>query len=477
MGFIASSAQTVAVFVVLLLTLVFVHELGHFLAAKATGVKVERFSLGFPPKAVSKTIGETEYQLAWLPLGGYVKMYGEEVGAEGDIPPHLARRSFCHQPALVKMAIVAAGPFFNVAFAVLLFWALTWAQGVDHLAPLAGYVAPGGPADQAGLRAGDTLVAVGGRPIKYFDELEALAAAGAPLEVTYRRPGQPEATVTLAPERLGAKDAFGQDVAPWSLGLEPLVLPTVDRVMPGSPAERAGLRRGDTILSIDGRAVTIWEDVVSFIQGPRGQRAQAGKPPVAPLSIVVARGAEHLTLVMTPELNAGQDAQGRTTYTPLIGITPQVGALKEPVGVWAALARGARDVWGMIDLTVTGLKKIATGQISAKTMGGPILIAEVAGDSARDGLTSLLRLAAFISVNLGILNLLPVPVLDGGQLVIFAIEAARRRPVGQRAREVGQWVGLGFLALLMVTVFYNDISRLVDRFSAASPPAAQEAGQ
>ncbi|UQZ88749.1 RIP metalloprotease RseP [Deltaproteobacteria bacterium Smac51] len=492
MDFLTSSAQTVVSFVVLLLVLIFVHELGHFIAAKLLGVKVERFSLGFPPKAWSKTIGETEYQLAWLPLGGYVKMYGEDPDSEEEVSPELMHRSFSHKPPWAKMIIVLAGPLFNIAFAIMLFWGLTWSSGVGHLTPVAGYINPEGPAAAAGLKTDDVITAVNGNPVKYFDELDTALTngEGAPLTISFKRPGQPEETVTITPTAVHTKNIFNDPITIYDIGLDPRVKPVIDRVLGGNPAEKAGLLPGDYITAINGQAVHTWEDVLTIIQGPRGSRSATEPPTVRPVVIEAMRDGNPVILDMVPELSVSQNSSGETTYTPIVGMTPRLEIINEPVGFFQAFSLGVQDTLNMIKMTMIGLGKMVTGQVSAKTLGGPLLIAEVTGDSAREGLASLLRLAAFISVNLGILNLLPIPVLDGGQLVFFLIEAVRRKPVSLRIREVGQWIGMGLLGLLMITVFYNDIARLVTRFTtktevettAAPPsesaaPAAGEAAQ
>ncbi len=460
---------TIVSFVVLLLVLIFVHELGHFLAAKLVGVKVERFSLGFPPKAVSKVFGETEYQLAWLPLGGYVKMYGEDPDSGEKVPPEMEKRSFSHQKPWAKMAIVLAGPVFNLVFAALIFWGLIWLAGLPHLPPVIGPVAGGSPADRAGLRMDDALVAVNGRPIQYFDELdEALRnTEGEPVNLTIRPQGLEE-THRLTPDRREEKDLFGDPVVIYDLGISHRMKPVVERVMEGKPAAAAGLEPGDLITAIDGRPTPDWRDVLEAIQGPAEERGATTPRTVKPLTMEIDRRGRTLTLEVEPELVTSVNSSGRTTSTPMVGMESQAETVTERVGFFRAASLGVGEAAEMIRLTLVSVQKLVTGQISAKTLGGPILIAEVTGDRARAGLTPLLNLAAFISINLGILNLLPIPILDGGQLVFFIIEALRRRPLGWRVRQAAQWVGVAFLGLLMVTVFYNDIARLVTRVSTTT---------
>ena len=468
---------TIVSFVVLLLVLIFVHEMGHFLAAKMMGVKVERFSLGFPPKAWSKVIGETEYQLAWLPLGGYVKMYGEDPTSDEKIPPEMEKRSFSHQPAWSKMIIVVAGALFNLVFAALLFWGLIWFGGIPHLAPIVGPVAMDSPAAKAGIQMDDVLVSVNGVDASYFDILDKALedGQGAPVEVVIKRAGQPLQTHLLTPDRRDIKDLLGDPVTYWDVGISNRTQPIIKKVGEGKPAQRAGMLAGDRIISINGQPTVDWVDVVEGIKGPLGQRNSVTPQEIAPLLFEVERGGRRLTLLpVAPEITTALNAAGETTFSPLMGIEVENDIVIESVGLLRAAYMGGAEAWNMIKLTLLSVQKLVTGQISVKAMGGPILIAEVTGDRAEAGFVALLSLAAFISINLGILNLLPIPVLDGGQLVFFFIEAIRRKPLSVRVREIAQWVGMAMLGTLMVVVFYNDISRLVTRFMAISEIESQQ---
>lgn len=482
-------AMTIVSFIVLLLVLIFVHELGHFLAAKAVGVKVERFSLGFPPKAISKTIGETEYQIAWLPLGGYVKMYGEDPTSGAPIPPEMEKRSFSHQPPWAKIIIVLAGPMFNLFFAAFLFWAIIWAGGIPHLSPVVGPVAPGSPAAEAGIQMDDLIVAVNGQPAEYFDALDSALAesGGRPVKLTVRQSGGLLETFKLTPTRTDSKNLLGEPVTIYDVGISHRMKPVLARVSKGKPAEKAGLLAGDEIVSIDGQATRDWQDILLAVQGPPEDRYSSTARPVRPLSIEAKRGGRILFFEVTPELVSGLNAEGEVTYNPMVGFEARTDIITEPVGFLKAVSLGGSEAVNMISLTLKSVKLLITGQVSAKTLGGPILIAEVTGDRARAGLMPLLSLAAFISINLGILNLLPIPVLDGGQLFLFVVEAIRRKPLGLRFREILQWVGVAFLGFLMVLVFYNDIGRLVTRLTTKTeieaplkkyspPPEAQPAG-
>ncbi len=457
---------TLISFIVVLLILIFVHELGHFLAAKMVGVKVERFSLGFPPKAISKTIGETEYQLAWLPLGGYVKMYGEDPEGEEKVPPEMEARSFSHQKPAAKMFIILAGPIFNLVFAALIFWGIIWSQGIPHLIPVVGPLAPGGPAEISGLEPGDVITSINSRNIKYYDDLvEFIQTNGAkPLVLTVKR-GSLTEVFEITPQAIEVKNLFGETETIFDLGFSQQVKPYIGQVIPEKPAEMAGLQAGDLILSINGQKTNDWQDVLLNIQGPPEVRENTTPQAPKPLLFTVERQGETFGFEVLPELTSNLNSQGETVFTPLVGVEVKTETSTEEVGLFRAFGLGILRTYDMIELTLVSIQKLITGQISAKTMGGPILIAEVTGAKAKDGLIPLLTLAAFISINLGILNLLPIPVLDGGQLVFFAIEAVRRKPLSLRFRQVTQTIGLGLLLLLMVTVFYNDISRLINRWT------------
>lgn len=468
---------TLASFIVLLLMLIFVHELGHFLAAKLLGVRVEKFSLGFPPKMFSKTIGETEYQLAWLPLGGYVKLFGEESDLGGQMSEADKKRSFTHKPVWVRAIIVFAGPLFNLVFAALILWALLWYGGENHLKPVVGRVEAGSPAAGAGLRPFDEIRSVNGRPVIYFDQIPKIIEAdqGAELTIGLTRQGR-DLSFIVKPERRESEDVFGSIETRYLIGISPYMPAVIGKMPRDSRAREAGLNTSDRILSINGAAIDDWQGVITAIQSSQPEMVDAELPEVKPIVFrVINQEGQELTKTVWPKIETLPDRHGEIIYMPTVGFYHQDDLINEPYGFFQAAWGSLRDTGAMISLTGKSLYNLLNGKISIKTMGGPIFIADVAGKRAAEGLASFFYLAAFISVNLGLLNLLPLPVLDGGQLVFFGVEAIRRRPMSQWAREKFQLVGMGMLALLMVVVMFNDISRLVTRWttnwSSGSPPA------
>jgi regulator of sigma E protease len=351
--------RTIAAFIVSLGILIFFHEFGHFLAAKLSGVSVERFSLGFGPRLLGKKWRETDYRISAFPLGGYVKMLGEAVDEE--VPEELRHASFSHQPLLRRVAIVACGPLFNILLAFLVY-SLTFA-------------------------------------------------------------------------------IFG------------LVRPTTDvgSVAPDSPAAKAGIQAGDKILAIDGVEVKEWGQLSDLIQ-KRGDR---------PVEIRLQRGSEVMTFHIVPEIKKTNNMLGEEIQRPLIGIVASGNVSVERVNPFKAVYYGIDQTWEVIKLTFLVVGKLLQGAISPRTLAGPIGIAQISGQVAEAGAAAFLSFLALLSINLGILNLLPIPVLDGGHLLFFVIEAVMGRPLSMRKREMAQQVGLFLLIALMVFVFYNDIYRLL----------------
>jgi len=345
--------------IVVLGVLIFVHEVGHFLLAKLLGVRVDAFSLGFPPKLLHKQIGDTDYRLSVVPLGGYVKLYGENPNDE--VPPELEPVSFSHHPLWHRFLIVVAGPVFNLLFAALALFLVFTFSGIPYL-----------------------TTEVGG-------------------------------------------------------------------VKEGSPAAQVGLQKGDKILSVAGQKVSRWEELSQKIR-------QIGEHP---LTLSVQRGDRVWQLRVTPERMETSDIFGSKVSAIIIGISSAEQPAVEQVGPGRALVEGVFYTWRITVLTVESLYKLVAREVPLKSIGGPILIAQVAGKQAEMGLSHLLQFMAALSINLFLLNLLPIPILDGGHLFFFAVEAIRGKPVPVQHREMAQGLGLMLILALMILVFYQDILRLV----------------
>ena len=349
---------TVLATVAVLGVLIFVHELGHFLTAKLLGVKVEIFSLGFPPKLISKQVGETDYRISVVPLGGYVKLLGENPNDE--VPPELMHRSFLHRPLWQRAAVVLAGPAFNFLFAFLALFAVFATTGLPYV-----------PTD-------------------------------------------------------------------------------VGRIIQDSPAERAGLKTGDLIVAVDGTPVKRWEELSSQIREHGGQT----------LDLAVQRDGRKLEIKVTPERRESENLFGQKIMAYQIGVASSERLVSEHVGPVQALGEGMSYSLRIAALTLQSIYKLITREISVDTLGGPIMIAQVAGKQAEMGLSYLINFMAVLSVNLTLLNLLPIPVLDGGHLLFLFLEAVRGKPLAVKHREMAQAVGMMLILTLMVFVFYHDIMRL-----------------
>ena len=344
--------------VVVLGLLIFVHELGHFIFAKLFRVGVEKFSLGFGPKLVGRKIGETEYLISAFPLGGYVKMVGEAPDAE--LTEEEKKRAFQLKPPLQRIAIVAAGPVFNLLFAYLLF------------------------------------------------------------------------------------------IVIYMIGV-PAVTTRIGEVQKDKPAARAGILAKDLVTAVDGRGVSRWEEFSRLIAESKGRA----------LEIRLKRGEGTVTVRVTPELRTSKNIFGEKVTTPVIGVVSAGETVIDRFSPGNAFLKGSQQTWNVIRLTILSFVKLVERAIPLDTVGGPIMIAKMAGEQAAAGGVSFLAFMALLSINLGVLNLLPVPILDGGHLFFCAWELVFRRPVSQRAREIAQQIGLVILIGLMVLAFYNDIVRYV----------------
>lgn len=445
---------TILSFLVVIGPLILIHELGHFLVARWAGVGVERFSFGFGPVLLRWRGAGTEYCLSAIPVGGYVKMVGEESPLEGGGTPAFdPRQAFAAKPLWARFLIVFAGPGMNFVLAAVIASLVLATAGRPVWSAVVGRVSEGGPAERAGLRAGDVVRAVDGRPVAYWEDVDRAleAAAGRPLTLTVERGGT-RLTVPVTPRRTTVPDPIFRELrSVWDLGAGPRSVPYVTSIGAGSPAEAAGLRVGDVIVAVAGERVYTADELVRAIRARPRQT----------VALVVEREGRPLTLQVTPEVLPETGPGGQTVEVGRIqaGIGNKPAAF-EPYGPGTALWYGALWTRDTTVITLKGLWKVVTGALDRSNIGGPILIASEAGRQAREGPSALAMFTAFISVNLAVLNLLPVPILDGGHLLFFLIEAVRGRPLSLRKREAAQQLGFLLLLLLMIFALYNDLARL-----------------
>ncbi|OGB98216.1 MAG: RIP metalloprotease RseP [candidate division NC10 bacterium RIFCSPLOWO2_12_FULL_66_18] len=442
--------MTILTAAVVLGVLIFVHELGHFLVAKRSGVGVLKFSLGFGPKLIGIKRGETEYLLSAFPLGGYVKMIGEDPGDESAEAADL-KRSFSRKGVGTRARIILAGPAANLLLPVAIFWGIFTFAGQPYFLPIVGTPEKDSPAAQAGLAAGDEVKALDGRPIARWEEIKAAvqASSGRALRLTLVRSGQ-TVEMSVTPRAMKTRDVFGQEIEAWDLGLHPLLSTRIGQVLPGQVAQQAGLQIRDRIVALDGTPVAEWEQLAKAIHASPGRAVR----------LTVERGGQRFDVTVTPQPTKQRTATGEEEIG-LIGIGPAPESQYRRLNPLAALTAGLKNTVDLSVLIVQGFVKLVEGKISPKTIGGPILIGQMAGEVAQRGPVELLSFTALLSINLAILNLLPIPILDGGHLMFSLIEWFRGKPVSLRKREIAQQVGLVLLVGLMIFAFYNDISRLV----------------
>ncbi len=446
---------TLVSFVIVIGILILIHELGHFIVARLTGVGVERFSIGFGPVLLRWRGRETEYCLSAVPMGGYVKMMGEENPLEGGggAAPFDPAKSFALKPLPVRFLIVFAGPGMNFVLAALIFTVVLATVGRPVWPPVIGRVADAGPAAAAGLMTDDVVTRVDGRPIAHWEDLERAVAGsdGRPLTLTVRRGGA-ELTLSVTPRRTTVRDPIFRDPKDaWELGAGPKLTPQIGAVNPGTPAETAGVRVGDLVLAVAGQPVFTPDDLMQAIQKRGGET----------FDVVVERDGKPATLTVTATAVREKGPGGQEVEIGRIGVGIVTRVVRyEPYNPLVAVAYGWVKTWDMTWLTAKGLWKIVSRQIDSSNIGGPIQIAAEAGRQAKEGAASLAVFTAIISVNLALLNLLPVPMLDGGHLFFFVIEAIMGRPLSLRKREAAQQLGFVLLMLLMVYALYNDLVRI-----------------
>ena len=442
-------------FLIVLGVLVAFHELGHFLAARWVGVKVLKFSLGFGPKLFGRKMGETEYLLSAIPLGGYVKLFGED---ETEATTQEDRtRSFAHQGLWGKVLIVAAGPGFNFILAYFIFtgWLATGAPlfvpTFQDLTPDIEAMVPGSPADTAGIQIGDRVSRVNGRDISTRTELfDAVAKSnGQALTLEIKRDGQVK-TLTVTPTTAPGPRASAQEPG-YYLGVEETP-PLVTSVMQSSPAAKAGLQAGDHVVNIEGQTIHTWSQMTGIVK----------ENPNRQLQVEDLREGHRVSLTVTPSAEKAM-VNGQSVEVGKIGISGPGRSIMRSSTPLLSLYDGLGATWGWTELTAIGLYKMVVGDISSKNIGGPLTIANISGEAAAQGASSVVFLIAILSINLGVLNLLPIPILDGGHLLFFLIEGILRKPLGERQREIAQQAGLVLLVGVMIFAFWNDLERIFSR--------------
>jgi len=443
-----------AAFIVALGILVVVHEFGHYWVARVLGVKVLRFSVGFGKPLWQRRIGKDRMELvvAAVPLGGYVKMLDEN---EGPVSTRERRRAFNRQPVWKRMAIVLAGPFFNFLFAVLAYW-LVFVVGVAGLKPVVGSVLPDSYAARAGFTAGDEILSIDGEPIVAWDQrrlyLFRKALAREKVEFQVRDASEKTFLRTLDLRDFPVT-RVNATLLERGIGLIPYlpeVLRVVGAVEPG-PARDAGMKVGDEIVAIDGQSMNSWKAVRDAISARPGET----------LRMTVLRDGQRLELQVIPspvEINGKKI--GRINVAPSLAPLPDTMRVQIAYGPLDALHEAAASTWSMSVLTVEMLYRMLLLEVSTKNISGPLTIAQYAGHSAQIGLIPFIMFLAVISISLGVINLLPIPILDGGHLLYYVVEAIKGSPVSERTLAWGQQFGIAVLIALMTLAFYNDITRL-----------------
>jgi regulator of sigma E protease len=446
--------EMIVSFVVVIGLLILIHELGHFFVARWCGVGVERFSIGFGPVLFRWRGKETEYVLSAIPMGGYVKMMGEENPLEGGAAlPFDAKKAFALKPLWARFLIVFAGPGMNFVLAAFIFAVVLATVGRPVWPAAVGKVTEASPAATAGLRTGDVITALNDKSVSYWEDLERAVAEsnGRPLTLRVRR-AEAEQALTLTPRRKAVTDPiFKESREVWDIGAGPQLIPQISSVAPESPATRAGLQPGDVVVAVAGQPVYTPEELVEAIRTRPGQ----------PFGMTVERDGKRLTLTVTPDSAKDKTPTGEEIVVGKIQAGIATKAVRfEPYNPVYAVGYGTQRTWDMTVLTVKGLWKLVSRQIDSSNIGGPIQIATEAGRQAKEGVGSLALFTAIISVNLAVLNLLPVPMLDGGHLFFFVIEAVLGRPLSLKKREAAQQLGFVLLMLLMVYALWNDLNRI-----------------
>ena len=449
-------------FLFVLTIVVFFHELGHFWVARRCGVKIDAFSVGFGPELFGFNDKHgTRWRFAAIPLGGYVRFHGDDSAASTPDLRKLDKMSaaekkisFFHQPVGNRAAIVAAGPIANFILAVIIFGGVVYGIGRTMTTPVLEVVRAGSPAQSAGLMQGDRVISINGKQIDGYEDIVRVTSlsAGEKLVFVVERKNK-DVTATVTPALREIKDNFGSTHRIGDIGISRWPA-RANSIRPNSAAMEAGMQPGDLIVSIDGKPVEAFEDLPRIVSGALGKK----------LTLVVQRGNQRLTLFATPKPHPNNPKAG------VLGIenpSKPEDSFRKRYGVIDSISLGFSETWFVIERTMAYIGGIIVGRESIDQLGGPIRIGQVAGEVASQSFYDLLRLTAVLSVSIGLLNLFPVPLLDGGHLLFYAIEAVRGRPLSDRAQEFGFRIGLAFVMLLMIVATWNDIFQLFLRAQAS----------
>ncbi len=448
-------------FVLVLTLLVFVHEYGHYWVGRRFGIHAEVFSIGFGPELVGWTDRNgTRWKISAIPLGGYVKFLGDSDATSAtvsDKPLSSAdrRRAFFSQPLYARAAVVLGGPMANLIFAFLLLTAVFYIAGEPY-SPTTVAVQVDGPAAKAGLRTGDEILRLGDNRIqRYEDIIEAqYLHLGKPMAVQYRR-GSQLFDSTIVPRYCERTDRYANTTRMGDYGLDQLVRPVVGGFTPDSPAEAAGLKVGDLLLEIDGKPVDYFSRIPELIGDRAGQ----------PVTILYDREGKRGEAQVTPIADKAVDCSGKEYTIGRLRVRPAGVTELRNHGLFGAMGAGVRAVWGMTTMFYTSMAQIVTAARPVDELGGPIRIAKAAGEASYAGWTGILNLVIALSVVLGIFNLLPVPMLDGGHLAMYLYEAIRGKPLSIRAQELGLKVGFSLVIGMALLATFNDIKQILRMFT------------
>ncbi len=464
---VTGALLVLAGFLFALTVVVFIHEMGHFLVARWCGVTVSTFSIGFG-KEIWAFVDKhgTRWRIAWIPAGGYVKFLDDENAASmpgrdklDELDPEARKGAFQTKPVWQRAAVVAAGPLANFILAIIIFAGFFWAMGVNRIEPRADYIVPQSPAAEAGFKAGDKVLSINGTPVTDFAQINETVwtSPGRNLEFIIERDGAQQ-TLTVVPELMERNDYIAGRHQRPVIGIRYAIEPVVAGVVQGGAAEAAGFEAGDVVIRMDGRDINDFNQLQEIVGRSDGRE----------LSVVVRRGDREIPLQVTPKMSSPGKKAADPTPRPLIGVQSSgvpVYSRHENVGPVEAVNLGAERTWGIITGTLSYIGDIFAGRQSAEQIGGAVRIADAAGKFAAIGFAQLILFTAFISVSIGLINLFPIPVLDGGHLVFYAIEAVTGRPVNENIQEYSFRVGLALILMLMMLGFYNDLPILSRWFS------------